>query len=529
LTHEDIATGNIDWRFHGQKLSYVADYWDWGYTTGVGGNIQIPGETESNGISEGTYPQSTQWTYGQELRLASDEPNRFWDYTAGVYYRHTLDHVYNFTGGSQEPGAFGSPLAPNPFVFNNNYVIYTDTVAPRVEKEFSANLYLTFHLPGNNELSAGGRYIDYKDNGTINTQLLPGSEVAEPASLFHNLPCALLHFTSTYPGTCNISIPGSPDVFSAVVNGKGHPVVYNVSLSHKFNDDLMAYFTSGSSWRPPAFTVGVINGTNNPVLNSILNMNPEKSYSFEGGIKSTWLDKRIRLNLDYYHQIYSPAIAGGSQSEFYLSNNGVTTPTVAAYPFSYNVPATVNGIDLDAGAQITKTWTADLSAGWASSHVSGTIPCNPPGNSNLPSAFPAGTVLFQCLSNQSLSTRPNFSGSLRSEYDYPVNDQMNAFLRGLYSYYGRNPNALSNTGIVEPGYGVLNLYLGLRSPSGAWEVDGFVKNALNTQKIITTGGPDLTNTAAVYAAFGDAGYHSAIALTPRQEFGLTVTYAFGSR
>jgi hypothetical protein len=56
----------------------------------------------------------------------------------------------------------------------------------------------------------------------------------------------------------------------------------------------------------------------------------------------------------------------------------------------------------------------------------------------------------------------------------------------------------------------------------------FVKNAFNVQRILNFGFPDLTDQSVAAYGFGPAGY-SDVTTTPRQEFGITFTYAFGSR
>jgi iron complex outermembrane receptor protein len=75
----------------------------------------------------------------------------------------------------------------------------------------------------------------------------------------------------------------------------------------------------------------------------------------------------------------------------------------------------------------------------------------------------------------------------------------------------------------------LNLYAGLRSPDGAWEGALFAKNALNAQKVLNYGiGNPAIDAAGLSTTFGSSGYYNTT-ITPRQEYGLTVTYSFGSR
>jgi iron complex outermembrane receptor protein len=414
-----------------------------------------------------------------------------------------------------------------PFYFDPLYSLIVTNVAPRTEKQFSANFYATFHLPDRTELTAGTRYIDYREFTTTSVDIHPLT-IALPAALFRGAPCALVGFKNApFPGYCNETspVPGISGVFT----GKGNPWVWDTSLSHKFTDDVMAYAHAGSAWRPPGFQVGVQNVEDNPVLAAIQQMKPEKSWSIEGGIKTTWLDNRVRFNADYYHEQFSPIVAGAQTSIQYLANStgAANGYTLSAYPFPYNANAIGNGIEGSLAAQLTKQWSLDVGGSWVKLHFANSlIPCNPTPPATSVSAFPAGTVIFECPSNGSVSTQPSFTGSARTEYVQPITDNMDAFIRALFSFYGRNPNTGGAT--VVPAYGLLNLYLGIRSPDGHWEVNGFAKNLLNTQKILFEGLTPVGTGSTATALFGPSGY-TAVSLTPRQQFGVTVTYAFGSR
>ncbi len=145
-------------------------------------------------------------------------------------------------------------------------------------------------------------------------------------------------------------------------------------------------------------------------------------------------------------------------------------------------------------------------------------------------AFPPGTHVFLCPSSASTSVAPNFNASVQSEYHTPIPGMSNidGFIRGLYTYDGRNPHA--SEFYVAPAYGILNLFLGLRSPDGAWEGAVFAKNALNVKPVLkdNVGNLAIDAMAALSPTFGSSGYFLT-QVAPRQEFGLTVTYSVGSR
>jgi iron complex outermembrane recepter protein len=450
---------------------------------------------------------SDEQTQTNELRIASEAPVfGFLDYTAGFFSRNTRNEVDVVQLATFLGGSFGPATAtPNPFIYNPGDTLSLLIESPKNEKEYSEFLNLTFHLPHDTELVMGGRRLSYKAVGsTDGTVIIPS---------LPSLHVAALPFTPQ-----NLSVDTG---------------IYNFSLSHKLNQNLLVYVNSGSSWRPPATAVGIFNAANDPELTSLLHVKPEQSYSFEGGFKWTFLDNRARVNVAYYHQQFDKFIYYGLPT-LYLSDNGSGSPTASPFAFTSNPDAVVNGVDLDTAFQFTRQWNVNLAASYSNGHLTGSsIPCAPPSGGTTPAAFPSGTHVFLCPSHASVSEAPNLTVTPSSEYDMPVPAVgADAFIRGLYTFYGRNPH--SSEFYVTPSYGLLDLYVGLRSPGGAWEVAAFAKNAFNTQRLLSTtlGTPAIT-AMGLNTLFGSSGYYSAVnstaMVTPRQQFGLTATYSFGSR
>jgi hypothetical protein len=72
------------------------------------------------------------------------------------------------------------------------------------------------------------------------------------------------------------------------------------------------------------------------------------------------------------------------------------------------------------------------------------------------------------------------------------------------------------------------IYLGVRSPDGVWEAMAFLKNVFNTKTVLFQNTVSQLDTAGLSTSFGPSGYYGGLLLTPPQEFGVSVTYAFGS-
>jgi iron complex outermembrane receptor protein len=552
-SRQDIVTAQLDWHVLDQLLTYDGSYWKYTIENGALGTLtqqgisanQVPGMTAANPVPFEPFqfdtPSVTQHTQTQELRLSSETPIfGFLDYTLGGFFRYTKNQVDTVQLATFFPGAFGTPLAaPDPFIYNPKYTLPLLVQSPAAEKEYSEFANFTFHLPSNTELAVGGRHVKYQKAGYTEATLLPNGAFAAlpPAALGFppGVPCGAFGFGSTYPNTCDIpasvllgghntALPLTPQ------NLTDSTWIYNLSLSHKLNENLLTYVNVGSSWRPPGVSVGINNAANDPTLNSLLHLKPETSTDFEGGLKWTFLDHRARLNVAYFHQKFKNFIYSGLPT-LYLSDNGSgAPPSVTPFNFNTNPDAVLNGVELDTGVRITRNWNVDLHATYTNGHLTGSqIPCSPPSGGQTAAAFPPGTHVFLCPSNASTSVAPNFTSSALSEYHTPIPGAGNidGFIRGIYTYYGRNPHA--SEFYVAPSYGIVNLFLGLRSPGGAWEGAFFAKNAFNAKPVLVSGvGNPAIDAQSLSATFGSSGYYST-QVAPRQEFGITFTYAIGSR
>ena len=107
----------------------------------------------------------------------------------------------------------------------------------------------------------------------------------------------------------------------------------------------------------------------------------------------------------------------------------------------------------------------------------------------------------------------------------PLSNQLEGYVRGLFAYQPRNSNA-SQTYTI-PSYALLDLFLGVRSADGRWEVTAYGKNILNTREVVALGAGEIIPPLNLRNTFGDTGY-TTFALSPRREFGVNLRMSFGS-
>lgn len=522
----DMIQALVDWAFHGQRLSYTGGYnQDKSYNP-----LCIP----ENILPFPCFPQinnSTEKDWTHELRLTSAEPLfGHLDYTLGFFYNQTKVPTTVSLPPTFLPGAFGSPLSPPvPGVPNYSYAVQgVLTTIPNQVRENALYSSLTYHLDQKTELTRGVRWSAYMHSQTADINFAPGLDALPVPGVV----CGAIggKFAATYPGICDLPVSVAP--FHSVISAEPHTVLYNVELSHRFNDDVMLYFKTGTGFRASNLDIALAVSTTNPALSQYLNLANEKSTSYEVGSKFDFFDKRLMFDIDYYHQIYSNYFYN-TQPAYFLDVNGPST-SVSTLSFTTNVPAVVDGIELTTNARITKDWSISGSFSWADGRLSNaTIPCNSSKFDGVVDNIAPTVAQFQaagqsvalCKSDASTTTAPPWNFTVQSEYDHPINGDLDGFLRGLVYYYARNPNASLN--YVVPGYGIVDLFAGLRGESAKWELSLYVKNLLRNQTATSIGATD-TWANGLSSFFGpNTGYYS-VTLPPPRQFGVTLRYAFGS-
>lgn len=554
----DAVVGQAEWRFGGQKLTYVGAYREETLTS-------ISAQDAANVIHGVEYFQnvdnaSTEQTH--ELRLASeDRVLGIFDYVIGVFYDKSTGRGDVLNPARYLAGAFGRP-GTNPTPQVDPLARYTlNTVISLANSSTEKSVFgnVTAHLGEQTELSVGGRYIDFKRRDKFSIDLIGAfNAINNPTGGF--LPCSALGALSAqlagsvaspiYSGACDLPIPGS-NIQSVDRSAKYTPVLYNVSLSHKLTPDFMVYGNIGSAFRSAGPRIGFTSpiicctASGGPALapiDDLVFQRQEKSTSYEIGFKATFLDRRARLNVALFKQDYDNFYFQ-TQPVQYLSINNPANPlaaggaTVSNSEFTVGGKAGVKGIDVDAAFQVTPNWNVSFAMTYSDAKLkSALIPCNDSNFDGTPDTgvptvaqFVAkGLIVARCRSNDSISRTPKWSLNVQSEYFIPLSEVTEAFVRGNFNYYPDNPNA--SQGIVIDKYSLLNMYLGLRDRDSAWEVTLFANNLLNTQQILSFNAVAPTSAAAI-ATFpqpGGPGYNQ-ISYTPRREFGLQVRYSFGAR
>ncbi len=517
----EIVTAQVDTTVLGHDVTYVGSYQEadtYAHEDSDAGNI-LPSVALPSVTTSGKIEQT------HELRLSSLTDNdKPYHYTLGAFFDEAKTRARVLTPGPMMSGAFGSPaLAPNLDAFDPRFQLPINTDIAYLSKETSLFANLTLDLNEQTELSLGVRHIWSKFESHLNTELGAGLIAIPPSVIPPSLPnCASALLPSTYPGFCDAPIAAT-SLPGAEFKSKETPTIYNLSLTYQANENLMLYGATGTAYRPPIASPGIqgnLEAHPNPELNTLTFHPKETSTNYEMGFKWTSPNQMARVNTAIFYQEFED-LTTYVPNIFYLNT---ATTQVSSHDFTASVDAEVTGFELDAALALG---SVDLSAqlAYANGNIDNSqVPCNTT-SGGVPSFNTEG--LISLCAGGSSSRDPLWSGSLQGQYTAPLEKGMEIYTRVLVSYRGDNNNLGGQFSVDS--YTTTNLYVGLRSQTGQWEITAFVRNVFDTERTLDQNryAHELNNALGLtYAGLippsGSGYYHTEV--TPPREAGISVNY-----
>ena len=253
---QDLGFANLK-----SQTSYISSNQSVTFTAGYVGTTTAGQGSTLDRIDEGGH------TFSQEVQLASKTSSdaRF-DWLAGafLYKDDTRIAINAYTycfGNVCAPGA-----APN-----------TNTGLPTT-RSYSGYVDGTYRFFKATRLTLGLRYTD-------ETKGLSGS--VTPLAGFPNSVAALPATTIFYPGQ---PYPGNPTGIPKRLHFD--KLTYRIVLAQDITDQIHVYVSDNLGFKAGAFNANVF--TNPPAL-------PETLHAYEAGLKSELFDRKLRLNLSYFH------------------------------------------------------------------------------------------------------------------------------------------------------------------------------------------------------------------------------------
>jgi iron complex outermembrane receptor protein len=403
--------------------------------------------------------------FSQEFRVESSTDQAL-QYLLGAYYQHddlrfNQDFGYFFLTPAVEGIPPFAPLVPFlPLAQNTEF--------SQPEDVYSLFGSLSWHLG---------------DQLTL-TQGLRGSAVSK------RYDWDLFYGTSTQDFGGIVPLPPSVAPLAPLL-GLGNPGTLSGSrtdhawmpttkVQYQFDPAVMGYlsYTRG-------FKAGGFNGADTTGQASNIPYGPEHVNAYETGLKSTWFQRSLLVNLDVFRSDYSDL-----QVSTNLASAGGTFVSLVKNAAS----SRSQGVELETQWLATSQLRFSSNATYLHSYYVQYGGVSPTQLQAL-----AG-VASQNLSGQPTEFAPEWSGSVSGTYTVPISGELALVTEatGLFS----SAYFLSGTddpSVRQSGYGRLDARLGVESTDGRWTAELIGKN-LTDRTILTFAAPYTLSPGSLYAA-----------------------------
>lgn len=413
-------------------------------------------------------------TYSQELRLTSPSTG-FFTYVAGFYFSNAkseriftrADQVCTLAAGAVLPtGVFTpctSPLA-NPSTF------------PTGTADFGSNFRNialfgqgTMHLTPRFRLIGGVRFsVDQLDvfHSRVTTLAGPGINPNFDSGVYNN------GLTGPNGAGVTVFIPGPSN--GVPFRGRAKNTNFSGKAGAQFDlaDTSVAYATYSRGYKGPAFNTFfnlTASGTNV--------IAPETSDAYEVGLKNTFLDNKLTLNLAAYYAKYhnfqanNPDVAGGVVVSRFTNAGEIST----------------RGAEIDLLYRPVRDLSFSGGIAYTDAHVDQfRAPPVLPGQP-LPAFIPSGT---------SLGFAPKWKGDLGIDYRIRTGGSVDIRVGAQGSYQSSelsifDPSPILRSAGTIGAYGLINLTAAVVDVKDRFTITGTVRNVANQHfaAAIANGGP----------------------------------------
>lgn len=230
---------------------------------------------------------------------------------------------------------------------------------------------------------------------------------------------------------------------------------YDLTPEYRINDNLRVFFRYAHGFRSGGFNTGLSAG-----LSGLTTVDPEELDAYELGLKSEWLDGRLRVNANVFYYDYTDI-----QVNLLTVNNGVLTTAL-----TNGAAGEVKGAELEIEAQATDR----LLLRAALSHLDTEY-------TDFKNVNPQTGVVTADYSGNRFVRSPEQVVSLGADYTIPLSIGGKVVLGGDVSYRGKeyflaNRQESTDSVLSQPHYTLANARLTWFNQDESLSVTGFVNN-----------------------------------------------------
>ena len=476
----DLAILELNYEFADHLLTFVSGYQetvnnadedkDSGNLVAAGGLIPQnpllpvgPGNPliTNDGISKQIVLTSIEKS-SQELRITNTDAE-LWEYTAGVFYGKSASDTLN-----RNTAIIGAPL-------------FVDVDAQILSENWGAFLDNKWYVTEDTTIGLGVRWSKNRSNNQ-----------------------AVIDYTDLFPSVAPL-VPDSDVVKTGIAWTGG------LKVSHQLNEEVMVYASYDRSYRPPGYSIAV--GFINP---SDLAFDEETSNSFELGFKSTLDNGRFQINGSVFQQDFTDYISRATIVSLYDPQAGGPVGVhnaILSGGTTFGGDAAITGAEFDFNGVITENWTAYFAASYIDAKYDKAERPTAAVGQLAPFDPVLGSSFIKSSGSGRIGPEPNWSISASSEYTVPMGE-IDGFVRGLYKFTDNRADDGAGTNIG--GYGLFDLFVGVRDTDGAWEASLWAKNLFNKDAFTAIGEPEV-----------GTGY-TEVSVTQERIIGITGKYKFGA-
>jgi len=269
-----------------------------------------------------------------------------------------------------------------------------------------------------------------------------------------------------------------------------------ISGAFDITDNIMVYVSYSEGFRDGGFPARATG-----VTDTILSFDPEEVSVIEGGVKSSWLDERVRMNLAVFNTDYT---------DYQVSATDPNAPPELRASGVSNIPSvTIQGVEVEASALVTESLRLDLTLGYLDDEIDDT------GGELFSGNLPPSPVAFPLTTDSSLPFTPEWTWDLGASYSHFLPNGGELLLRGDWIYTDEQFFGIENLPEqFQDAYSQVNASLTYRHPGDRWEA---VLGATNLTD-------EVWSTTAIFSLPGSS--FTRTVSRPRTVYG-TVRFYFG--
>ena len=424
-----------------QKLAYNQDL---DATTARSGGVPLNGNVR---------------TFNQEIRLAGKTDTLNW--LVGASYdnvRATQNNKFELYDYSNN---FGGLIVLTENNFSSKMRSYG--LFANAELEVTPNLTIQGGIRyTNNKQSATYCYNDPAEDTGQGTAFVFGQ--------FLNTVAITIKPGQCFPTTGNLLTGNAKSTLVPVVsNLQEDNVSFRVGVNYKFDQGALIYATVSQGYKS-----GIFSAIGASSASQYTPAGQEKVVAFEAGFKAPLADGKVQLNAAAFYYDYSNKQVRGRISDaiFGLLEKMLNVPKSRIF-----------GLEGELVVRPTEGLHLSASATYLDAKVTSNYTKTPDGLSVFNAAFYTGNFKDSFLPYTS-----KFSANADIQYEFPVGNDLKAFVGGTMTYQGKQ-NATFTTAtlpafdFVIPGYATVDARLGIASSDDRWRASIYGRNLTNKSYI----------------------------------------------